>query len=78
MAEVTETQRIDLDRIRGYAKESGEIGPMIEELCDLVEGSTLLQDASNARVGAKLLDDFAAMGTNCIADLDPDPILPKE
>ena len=79
MAEVNDTQRVDLGRIRAFAKESKELAPMIEELCDLAEDSTLLEDASNARVGAMLLDELVVNGTTgVIADLDPEMILPKE
>jgi hypothetical protein len=58
----TETQRVDLDRIRkffqqledeeltGILTEAQAIRPMVNELCDLAENTGLLQAASMVRL----------------------------
>lgn len=61
--------------------ECSETRAMILELCDLVEGSTLLEDASRARVEAAWLDEPLTVRNTTvresIGDLDPEHILPS-
>lgn len=95
----TETQRVDVQRIRyffddsnwdcvtpaAFFKEAKALAPMVKELLDLVEGSTLLQDASRARQEAAWMDETPvrrstvhdALQTLVTDDRDPEDILPS-
>ena len=56
MSEPNELQRVDLNKIRKHLADAKELAPQIEELCDLVEGSTLLKDAETARINMVVED----------------------
>jgi hypothetical protein len=96
MANINDNQLVDLDRIRTFFQaiqrkdykratiaEAHAIGSMTIELCDLAEGSTLLEDAAHARREAQWLDMPEGMSESdrikeIIEDIDPDTILPRE
>ena len=82
-------QRVDIARIRAFfvslqnhdlhcfdLTEARRVGPMIIEMCDLVEESDLLQNAAKARQEAEWLDEPLRITTtheDSIMDLDFDP-----
>lgn len=94
MAEVSKYQQIDVAKIKKFfetihaqtfeetADGAERLAPQIIELCDLVEGSTLLEDAAEARQRTELLDapiqNKSQIIHDAIADLDPEDVLPGE